>query len=87
MPLLRIVRRNQLLSQRDLAKKAHITPSTIYLIETGRTRPRLKVMRAICEALAVSPQQIDEFHAELERTPATSHRVEAMDVREQRQAG
>jgi DNA-binding XRE family transcriptional regulator len=66
MPSLRQIRRNQLLSQRDLARKARITPSTVYLIEAGRTRPRLKVMRQICEALAVPPQDVDEFRHELE---------------------
>ena len=66
MASLRQIRRNQLLSQRDLARKARITPSTVYLIEAGRTRPRLKVMRQICEALGVAPQDIDEFRQELE---------------------
>jgi DNA-binding XRE family transcriptional regulator len=66
MPSLRQIRRNQLLSQRDLARKARITPSTVYLIEAGRTRPRLKVMRQICEALAVAPHEVDEFRHELE---------------------
>lgn len=66
MPSLRQIRRNQLLSQRDLARKARITPSTVYLIEAGRTRPRLKVMRQICEALGVAPQEVDEFRLELE---------------------
>jgi DNA-binding XRE family transcriptional regulator len=66
MPSLRQIRRNQLLSQRDLARKARITPSTVYLIEAGRTRPRLKVMRQICEALSVAPTDVDEFRHELE---------------------
>lgn len=66
MPSLRTLRRNQLLSQRDLARKARVTPSTIYLIEAGKTRPRLKVMRQICEALGVQPQEIDEFRQTLE---------------------
>ncbi len=66
MPALRTIRRQQLLSQRDLAKKAKVTPSTIYLIEAGRTTPRLKVMRQLCEALEVSPHEVDEFRAVLE---------------------
>lgn len=66
MASLRTLRRRQLMSQRDLAHKAGVTPSTIYLIEAGRTEPRLKVMRQICEALAVAPHEIDEFRRELE---------------------
>jgi DNA-binding XRE family transcriptional regulator len=66
MATLRGTRRNHLLSQRDLAKKAGITASTVYLIENGRTTPRLSVMRRVCAALAVNPQEIDEFRNELE---------------------
>lgn len=72
MPSLRTVRRNQLLSQRDLAKKAQVTPSTIYLIEAGQTRPRLKIMRKICEALALAPQEITEFRIELGLEPVAA---------------
>lgn len=66
MPSLRTLRRRQLLSQRDLARKAGVTASTIYLIEAGRTEPRLKVMRQICEALGVGPMEVDEFRTALE---------------------
>jgi DNA-binding XRE family transcriptional regulator len=69
MTALRTLRRRQLLSQRDLARKAGVTASTIYLIETGRTEPRLKIMRLICDALNVSPMEIDEFRDSLERQP------------------
>jgi DNA-binding XRE family transcriptional regulator len=58
-----------LLSQRDLAQKAGVTASTIYLIETGRTEPRLKIMRLICDALGVSPMEVDEFRLALEGQP------------------
>ncbi len=66
MASLRTLRRRQLLSQRDFAQKAGLTPSTIYLIESGRTVPRLKVMRQICEALGVGPMEVDEFRLALE---------------------
>lgn len=87
MARLRTLRRQQLLSQRDLAQKANVTPSTIYLIEAGRTRPRLKVMRQICAALGVSPQEIDEFRAELEGPAQAKDTEVAERVRERRQAG
>ena len=59
---LRILRRNALYTQRELAEKADVTASTIYLIEKGRTQtPQLVIMRKICEALGCKPQDIREF--------------------------
>lgn len=75
MAALRTIRRRQLMSQRDLAQKAGVTASTIYLIEVGRTEPRLKVMRQICEALNVKPQDVDEFRRALEEAPAPRRAV------------
>jgi DNA-binding XRE family transcriptional regulator len=63
------------MSQRDLAQKAGVTASTIYLIEVGRTEPRLKVMRQICEALGVKPQDVDEFRRALEEAPTPRRAV------------
>jgi hypothetical protein len=40
----------------------------VYLLENGRTRAQLSVMRRICDALAVAPHEIDEFRIQLERT-------------------
>jgi len=75
---LEVIRRRQLLSQRDLAKKAGVALSTIYLIESGRNpHPRLKVMRALCEALGVLPGDVDEFHAAIEGAPQTREAVAA----------
>lgn len=67
--LLVTARRNQLLSQRDLAKKAGVTPSTIYLIEAGRTTPRLSIMRRLSDALHVNPRDIDEFQYAIDHEP------------------
>lgn len=67
--LLVTARRNQLLSQRDLAKKAGVTASTIYLIEAGRTTPRLSIMRRLADALHVNPQDIDEFQHAIDHEP------------------
>jgi transcriptional regulator with XRE-family HTH domain len=56
------IRKRKLLSQRDLASKAGVALSTIYLLETGKTeRATFKVMRAVSEALAVPPESIAEF--------------------------
>ena len=62
MPALAALRRRALLSQRDLARRAGVAPSSVYLIERGRTLPRPAVMRKLADALGVSdPMQVDEF--------------------------
>ena len=56
------VRRRKLLSQRDLATRAGVALSTIYLLEVGKTeRTTFKVMRAVSHALGVPPESIAEF--------------------------
>ena len=62
------VRRRQLLSQRDLARKAGVALSTIYLLEVGKTeRASFKVMRAVSHALGVPPESIAEFQRVIDR--------------------
>jgi transcriptional regulator with XRE-family HTH domain len=57
------IRRQKLLSQRDLARKAGVALSTIYLLEAGKTeRATFKVMRAVSEALGVPAASVAEFH-------------------------
>lgn len=41
------------LSIRDLANTCHIAPSTISLIENGKTSPNLLTLKAICDALNI----------------------------------
>jgi DNA-binding XRE family transcriptional regulator len=50
-----------LMSQRDLARVAGCTASTVYLIEAGRTMPQLQMMRKICDALGLDWQDVTEF--------------------------
>jgi transcriptional regulator with XRE-family HTH domain len=50
------------LSQRELASKAGVALSTIYLLEAGKTeRVTFKVIRGISDALGVPPESIAEF--------------------------
>ena len=49
------------LSVRELAGLAGVAPSTVYLIEHGRTTPRPSVMRRIAAALGVDPRHVTEF--------------------------
>ena len=65
MPSLKWWRRERLLTQRELAKRAGVAPSTIYLIEAGRSLPQLRIMIRLADALAVGPEQISEFRERL----------------------
>ena len=76
MPLLRQTRVNRLLTIRELAQRAGVAPSTVYLIEAGRTQPSLRVIRQLATALGVEPQAIDEFRQAL-RMPPEPGTVEA----------
>jgi transcriptional regulator with XRE-family HTH domain len=58
---LRAVRAERLLSLRELAQLAGVALGTIYLIEGGRTTPRLAVIRRLSAALAVDPRTVIEF--------------------------
>jgi transcriptional regulator with XRE-family HTH domain len=66
MPSLRQIRTQRLLTIRELADRAGVAPSTIYLIEAGRTRPLLRVIRQIAAALSVDPTTVDEFRQAME---------------------
>ena len=58
---LRDVRAEKLLSISELARLAGVARSTIFLIETGRTVPRLSVVRRLTAALEADPQSVNEF--------------------------
>jgi transcriptional regulator with XRE-family HTH domain len=58
---LRAVRAERLLSIRELARQAGIAPSTVYLIEAGRTVPRLSMVRRLAATLEIDPAAVDEF--------------------------
>jgi transcriptional regulator with XRE-family HTH domain len=64
---LEVVRRRKLLSQRTLAERSGVSESTIFAIERGTSkRPRLEVMRKLCDALGVEPTEVDEFRRVIE---------------------
>jgi transcriptional regulator with XRE-family HTH domain len=64
---LRRWRTQQLLSIRDLAIAAGITPKSLTDLEYGRRRPNFATMRRVSQALGVDPHEIAEFAATLER--------------------
>jgi len=68
MASLRDLRAERLLSVRELARQASVAPSTIFLIEAGRTIPRQRVARQIAQALHVEPMEVDELRRRIEVT-------------------
>ena len=58
---LRRLREERFISQRDLAKQAEVSPTTILHLETGENpNPRLSTVRKIAEALGVNPNELVE---------------------------
>lgn len=53
MEKIRQQREQQGLSQRALAKRAGVAPSTVYEAETGRRTPELESLKKIAAALGV----------------------------------
>jgi len=74
MASLREIRAERLLSIRDLARRASVAPSTIFLIEAGRSIPRQRVARQIAEVLGVDPMDVDELRRRIEATKARQPR-------------
>jgi transcriptional regulator with XRE-family HTH domain len=74
MTSLREVRAARLLSIRELARQASVAPSTIYLIESGRTVPRSRVVRALVAVLSVDPERIEEFRRAIEQSKVGAQR-------------
>ncbi len=63
---LKEVRARQLLTVRELAEQAHISPSTISVIEKGHGRPALSTIRKLSELLSIDPMEIEEFRDAIE---------------------
>lgn len=67
MVTLREARLQALLSIRQLARKAGLSATTIYLLETHQRAPQLLTVYKLSRALGVDPLAIDEFRAAYER--------------------
>ena len=57
---LKRLRNRKLLSQRDLAQRAGLSPTTILHIETGQVEPTFVTVRKLTEALDVDPSELLE---------------------------
>jgi transcriptional regulator with XRE-family HTH domain len=70
MTTLREARLRALLSIRQLARKAGMSPTTIYLLESGQRSPQLLTIYKLSRALDVEPAEIDEFRRAMDVQPA-----------------
>ena len=68
MPTLKEWRSRRLLTVRGLAEAAGVAPTTVYLVENGRSAPTFRVVRALSDALGVRPEEVAEFAAVIEAT-------------------
>jgi transcriptional regulator with XRE-family HTH domain len=58
MKMLKTIRKNKALSQRDLAKLADVSPTTINRIEQGLIEANPSTRRKLANALGVKPEDI-----------------------------
>jgi transcriptional regulator with XRE-family HTH domain len=58
---LREARLQALLSMRQLARKAGLSATTIYLLENHQRTPQLLTIYKLSRALGVNPEEIEEF--------------------------
>jgi transcriptional regulator with XRE-family HTH domain len=55
---LKELRAERLMSQRDLASKASLSPATIAKIETNKVEPNFGTLRKLTKALDVEPTEL-----------------------------
>lgn len=63
MQTLKEWRAARLMTVRGLAEAAGVAPTTVHFVETGRSAPTFRVIRALATALDVKPAEVTEFAA------------------------
>ena len=66
MPTLREARLQALLSMRQLARKAGLSATTVYLLENGKRSPQLLTIYKLSRALGIDPHELTEFQQVME---------------------
>jgi transcriptional regulator with XRE-family HTH domain len=61
---IKILRERQNLTQKDLAARAHVNPSTINQIEAGRQNPSLRTIVGIASALKTTVERLQAGNSE-----------------------
>lgn len=75
----RSLRRKRRLTQQQMAKKAHLSKTTISNLESGKqVKIELDTIAKLCEALECTPNDIFEFESGAENRLATKQR-QALD--------
>jgi transcriptional regulator with XRE-family HTH domain len=69
MPSLRAIRTALLLTQGQLADRAHLGATSVWSIESGRRRPSRRTANRLAAVLKVAPEAVDEFRPVLLPTP------------------
>lgn len=55
---LKAIREKQLLTQRELAEKAQVSPTTIVRLEREQVEAEFRTIRKLAQALGVKPQDL-----------------------------
>jgi transcriptional regulator with XRE-family HTH domain len=55
---LKVLREEKYLSQRELAKAANMSPTTVFKLEANQAEPQPRTIRRLAEALGVDPSQL-----------------------------
>ena len=71
MTTLRDARLRALLSMRQLARKAGLSATTVYLLENGKRAPQLLTVHKLSRALGVDPREVAEFGQVLDTPSGT----------------
>lgn len=58
LPRLKLVRDRKGMTQRELADKAKVSPTTVIQLELGRVDARASTVRKLADALDVKPEEL-----------------------------
>lgn len=70
------IRESQDITQKELSKLVHVSPSFISRIENGSSTPSLELIRSIAHALSVPPQDILRDFFEYPEDASTAERIQ-----------
>ena len=60
---LRELRERTMMTQREVAERAHITVTTLSRIENGRVSASFRTVRSLADVFGISPQEMHEIIA------------------------